>query len=166
MRGAANFSGFETIRMGMEIAQREHRFFATLARKTRSEPLREIFSGMAQEAIRLYRALRARLGEFSDEGFWDDEEEILPYLQRLPDDLFHAANAVRERLGTLSSDQQALALAIEVEDYLAAYFSRAAGESTHAEGREVFDWLAQTKERQARALRERQVRLVVGREAG
>ena len=156
MRGVAHFSGFEAIRMAMEIEHREHRFFVALARKAKSELLREVFSGMAQDTVTLLRTLRMRLRDYPVEGFWDEEEEILPYLQRLPDDLFNAVEAVKVRVESLSSDREALILAIEVQEVLAGYFKETAATSSHPQGREAFEWLSGEKERQAEVLKKRQ----------
>jgi rubrerythrin len=152
MRGVVHFSGLEAIRMGMEIEHREHRFFVSLAQRARSEVLRDIFSGMAQDTMTLWRALRARLADFSDGGFWDEEEEIVPYLHRLPDDLFEAAGEFRARMDKLKTDREALDLAIEVEEYLANYFHGVSERSTHPDGRSAFAWLAGEKDRHVRAL--------------
>lgn len=156
MRGIAHFSGFEAIRMAMEIEHREHRFFVALARKAKSELLRDVFSGMAQDTMTLLRTLRMRLRDYSAEGFWDDEEEVLPYLQRLPDDLFNAAENIKIRVDSLSSDRDALALAIEVEEALAGYFKDTSVRSSHPQGREAFKWLSEEKEQHAEALKKRQ----------
>lgn len=153
MRGAAHFSAFEAIRLAMEIEHREHRFFVALARKTKREALREVFSRIAQDKAALLRSLRLRLGQYPHEGFWDDEEEILPYLQRLPDDLANVSDKARNRVRGLSTDSEALTLAIEVEDNLAAYFRDTAERSTHPDGGEVFVWLAQEKDRHVHLLR-------------
>jgi rubrerythrin len=142
--------------MAMEIEHREHRFFVALARKAKSELLRDVFSGMAQDTISLLRILRMRLRDYSTEGFWDDEEEILPYLQRLPDDLFNAAVAVKERVERLSTDREALTLAIEVEEALAGYFKDTSVRSSHPQGREAFEWLSGEKKRHAEVLKKRQ----------
>lgn len=142
--------------MAIVIEHREHRFFVALARKARSEKLREVFSGMAQDTITLLRALHLRLGDYPGDGFWDDEEEILPYLQRLPDDLFRAAEAVRGRLESLSSDREGLILAIEVEERLAKYFKDTCGQASHPQGKVAFEWLALEKQRHAEALRQKQ----------
>lgn len=156
MRGAAHFSGFEAIRLAMEIEHREHRLFVALARKAKSELLREVFSGMAQDTISLLRTLRMRLRDYSADGFWDDEEEILPYLQRLPDNLFNAVEAVKDRVESLSTDSEALTLAIEVEETLAGYFRDTSVKSSHLQGREAFEWLSGEKERHAEVLKKRQ----------
>lgn len=166
MRVAMHFSGLEALRMALEIAHREHRFFVVLARKAKSGSLRDLFSGMAQEKASFLRSLRLRLGEYPDEGFWDDEEEILPYLHRLPDDLFKAEEAVRKRMGGLSSDREALDLAIEVEDYLADYFRETSVTASHPEGKEVFAWLACEQDSHARVLQEKRDDLKIERVSG
>lgn len=156
MRVATHFSGVEALRMAMEVERREHRFFAALARKAKGGTLREVFSGMAQDKAALLRSLRVKLGECPDEGFWDNEEEILPYLQRLPEELFNIAETVKKKFGRLSSDREALRLAIEVEERLAEYFRETAAASFHPEGKEVFIWLASEQEDHAGNLREKQ----------
>lgn len=166
MRGVAHFSGFEAIRMAMEIEHREHRLFVALARKARSELLREVFSGMAQDTVTLLRTLRMRLRDYSAEGFWDDEEEILPYLQRLPDDLFNAVEAVKVRVESLSSDRDALTLAIEVEEVLAGFFKDTSVRASHPQGREAFEWLSGEKERHAEVLKKRQHALEIETASG
>jgi len=159
----AHFSGFEVIRMAMEIEQREHRFFVALARKAHRAGLREVFSLMAQDTAALLRRLGERLARYRAEGFWEEEEEFLPYLRRLPDEqLFEEAEGVKRRLKKLTTDQQALALALEVEGYLAHYFQEAAVDSRQTEGREAFAWLAGEKRRHAQLLRERENTLLPG----
>jgi rubrerythrin len=159
----AHFSGFEVVRMAMEIEQREHRFFVALARKAHRAGLREVFSLMAQDTAALLRRLGGRLARYRVEGFWDEEEEFLPYLRRLPDEqLFEAAQGVKRRLKELTTDQQALALAVEVEGYLANYFQEAADDSCQPEGRGALAWLAGEKRRHAQLLRERESNLLSG----
>ena len=54
VRGTAHFSGFEAIRLAMEIEHREHRFFVALARKAKSELLRMCLAGWRRIQFHCY----------------------------------------------------------------------------------------------------------------
>lgn len=160
MSGIKDFSGIEVIKAAMEVEKSGRIFYTTMAESAESEIAREIFSRLAHDEIEHLNTLKGMEQKYSDAGYWQDEAEFLPYLQRFQArEIFPSQSRLEEVLAQENVDMKVLDLAIEAEDGFAEFFGKAAEHAADADGKEAFTWLAEEEERHAKVLRERKARL-------
>lgn len=156
MTGIEDFSGFEVLRAAMEVEKGGHRFYSTMANRAEAEPIRRVFAQLAQDEIQHLHTLQELIPQFEAGSFWQDEEQILPYLRRFrAEEIFPSEEELEGVLEREEADRKTLELAIGAEEKFAAYFRFASEQARSAEGRETFHWLSKEEDRHAAILRER-----------
>lgn len=156
MSGLEDYSGFEVIRAAMEVEKGGQQFYSEMSIRAEAESVREVFATLAQDEIQHLLTLKELIPKFEAGSFWEDEDQILPYLNRFKaEEIFPSIERLDAVMSQQHPDRVALDLAIEAEEKFAAYFKFAAEQSRSAEGRETFHWLSKEEERHAAILRER-----------
>ena len=156
MSGIEDFNGFEVLQAAMVVEEGGRQFYTTMSNRADAESVRKLFELLAQDEIQHLITLKGLIPRFESGSFWQDAEQILPYLQRFKaQEIFPSEARLAEVLQQDNADLAALDLAIEAEDKFAAYFKFASEQARSAEGRETFHWLSKEEERHAAILRER-----------
>ena len=156
MTGIEDFSGFEVLQAAMEVEEGGRKFYSSMSLRAENESVRQVFALLAQDEIQHLQTLKGLIPQFESGSFWQDAEQIIPYLKRFKaEEIFPSVSRLEEVLQQEHADLSALDLAIEAEDKFAAYFKFAAEQARSAEGRETFHWLSKEEERHAAILRER-----------
>jgi rubrerythrin len=156
MTGIEDFNGYEVLQAAMEVEKGGQKFYTEMANRAESGSVRKLFALLAQDEVQHLRTLKDLIPQFDAGNFWQDEELILPYLNRFKAyELFPSLTQLEVILQQENADKSALNLAIEAEDKFAAYFKFTAEQARSAEGRETFHWLSKEEDRHAAILRER-----------
>ena len=161
MSTTEDFSGFEVIRIAMEVEKNGHRFYAAMVERAHTPLAKELFALLAQDEVGHLRALEKLAPKYEEGAFWEHEEEFLPYLNQFNDKtIFPSTEALINALSSEAGDIKALDLAIEAEEKFAAYFHKAATHARNADGKQAFAWLASEEERHAELLKERKAKIL------
>ncbi len=160
MTGIEDFNGYEVLQAAMEVEKGGQKFYTEMANRAEAISVRKLFALLAQDEVQHLRTLQDLIPQFEDGNFWQDDELILPYLNRFKAyELFPSMERLEVVLDQENADESALDLAIEAEEKFAAYFKFAAEQARSAEGRETFHWLSKEEDRHAAILRERREQL-------
>jgi len=159
-----SFSGFDVIRTAMEIEIAGHAFYSEMSKLAKLASLRHLFAQLAEDEDRhLLTLQKLTEGQFKDGGFWDDEEDYLPYFKSFKEvGLFPEKEKFVATLDETDADRQILELAIAAENRFAEYFAIAAFFAQTDEGKEAFSLLAYEERRHAELLGQRLTGFSIG----
>jgi rubrerythrin len=149
------YSGYDALRIALEMERKGCGFYNSLAKKVSSRSLKEIFGQLAREEEYHIKTVEEKILPHceSEEAYWADEELMVDHLNRLTaGGVFPDEGPVLKRLEQSGGELEALPLAIQAERDSVALYSKAREAAADKGAKSVFGSLVEEEERHLQLL--------------